>query len=158
MQLSTALIFFPSAKVHHSRHNRTKGGAVPLEGCWSVWRRVVYEVCGAECYGGTTPFSGFQSQAEGLMTAWMVFCPFFWAGVMAGDGTFIVAPCQSAAGQWGPQSSGLTSQGAQRNLSVLHVQWGVLKLQVCSMHSMALLWVAGTKGETVSVHVGGEVD
>lgn len=30
--------------------------------------RVVYEVYGAGCYGGTTPFSGFQSQAEGLMT------------------------------------------------------------------------------------------
>lgn len=157
MQLSAALIFFPSAKVHHSWHNRTKGGlyrwrVVGLYGGGWCMR------CVGQCYGGTTPFSGFQSQAEGLMTAWMVFCPFFWAGVMAGDGTFIVAPCQSAAGQWGPQSSGLTSQGVQRNLSVFHVQWGVLKLQVCSMHSMALLWVAGTKGETVSVHVGGDVD
>lgn len=35
----------------------------------SLMGRVVYEVYGAGCYGGTTPFSGFQSQAEGLMTA-----------------------------------------------------------------------------------------
>lgn len=46
----------------------------------------------------------------------------------------------------------------ERNLSVFHVQWGVLKLQVCSMHSLVLLWVAGTKEEKASVHVGGDVD
>lgn len=42
--------------------------------------------------------------------------------------------------------------------SVFHVQWGVLALQVCSMHSLILLWVAVTKEEKVSVHVGGDGD
>lgn len=46
----------------------------------------------------------------------------------------------------------------ERNLSVFHVQWGVLALQVRSMHSLILLWVAGTKEEKVSAHVGGDAD
>lgn len=46
----------------------------------------------------------------------------------------------------------------ERNLSVFHVQWGVLALQVCSMLSLILLWVAGTKEEKVSVRVGGDGD
>lgn len=43
-------------------------------------------------------------------------------------------------------------------LSVFHVQWGVLALQVRSMASLIPLWVGGTKEEKVSVHVGGHWD
>lgn len=78
--------------------------------CWRVvglLRKMVCEVYGAGCYGGATPFSRFQSRAEGLMTGWMVFWPFFWACVIARDRAPFVSLCQSALRQWGPQSSGL---------------------------------------------------
>ena len=118
--------------------------------------RVVFEVYGAGCYGGTTPFSGFQRQAEGLMTGWMLFYPFFWACVIAGDRASIVTLCQSALGQWGPQSSGAYLSWLERNLSFFfHVQWGVLALLVPSMQSLILLWVAATMEEEMSVCVCG---
>lgn len=53
---------------------------------------------------------------------------------------------------------GLPLKARKEPGSVFHVQWGVLALQVCSMHSLILLWVEGTKGEKVSVHVGGDGD
>ena len=96
--------------------------------CWRVvglLGRVVFEVYGAGCYGGTTPFSGFQRQAEGLMTGWMVFYPFFWACVIAGDRASIVTLCQSALGQWGPQSSGAYLSWLERNLSFFFMCNGV---------------------------------
>lgn len=116
-------------------------------GSWGVWGRVLRCNYPILCF--------FQSRAEGLTTGWMVLCPFFWAGVLAGDRASIVGLRQSAPGtMWTSKFRAYLSR-PERNWSVFHVQWGVLALQVRSMHSLILLWVAGTKEENVWVCVGG---
>lgn len=66
---------------------------------------------------------------------------------MARDGGFHCVLMSKCTGTMGPQSSGLYLSRLKRNLSVFRVQWGVLALRICSMRSIVLLWVAGTKEE-----------